>query len=69
MPRRRPSMGWGNGNQGKAGDHEHETWRDALDAETGEGKQIDPSMGGDRDALNVYLIPTSAVEGEDEEAD
>jgi hypothetical protein len=52
-----------------ATDDEHETWRDALDAETGEGKQIDPSMGGDRDALNVYLIATSAVEGEDEETD
>jgi hypothetical protein len=45
------------------------TWREALDAETEEGKQIDPSMGGDRDALNVYLIATSAVEGEDEETD
>jgi hypothetical protein len=52
-----------------ATDDEHETWRDALDAETGEGKQIDPSMGGDRDALNVYLIATSAVEGEDKETE
>jgi hypothetical protein len=47
----------------QATDDEHETWREALDAETGEGKQIDPSIGGDRDALNVYLIPTCAVEG------
>ncbi len=31
-----------------ATDDEHETWREALDAETGEGKQIDPSMGGAR---------------------
>lgn len=46
-----------------ATDDEQETWREALDAETGEGKQIDPSMGGDRDALSVYLIPTCAVEG------
>jgi hypothetical protein len=46
-----------------ATDDEHETWREALGAETGEGKQIDPSMGGDRDAFNVYLVPTSAVEG------
>ena len=52
-----------------ATDDEHETWREALDAETGEGKQIDPSMGGNRDALNVYLVPTSAVEGEDEETE
>ena len=52
-----------------ATDDELETWREALDAETEEGKQIDPSMGGDRDALNVYLIATSAVEGEDEETD
>ena len=48
---------------------EHKIWREALDAETGEGKQIDPSMGSDPDALNVYLIPTSAVEGEDEKTD
>ena len=41
----------------------------ALDAETGEGKQIDPSRGGDWDALNVYLIATSAVEVEDEKTD
>src|SRR5260370_30629623 len=34
-----------------ATDDEHETWRDALYAETGEGKQIDPSMGGDRRRL------------------
>ena len=52
-----------------ATDDEHETWRDALDAETGEGKQIDPSRGGDWDALNVYLIATSAVEVEDEKTD
>ena len=52
-----------------ATDDEHETWRDALDAETGEGKQIDPSMGGDWDALNVYLIATSAVEVEDEKTE
>src|SRR5258707_3186294 len=52
-----------------ATDDEHETWRDALYAETGEGKQIDLSMGGDRDALNVYLIATSAVEGEDKETE
>jgi hypothetical protein len=52
-----------------ATDDEHETWGEALDDETGEGKQIDPSMGGDRDALNVYLIPTCAVEGEDEETE
>jgi hypothetical protein len=26
-------------------------------------------MGGDRDVLNVYLIATSAVEGEDEETE
>ena len=50
-----------------ATDDEHKTWCEALDAETGEGKQIDPSTGGDWDALNVYLIATSAVEGEDEE--
>jgi len=56
-------MGWGNRNQVRqVTDDEHETWREALDAETAEGKQIDPSMGGDRDALNVYLIPTCAVE-------
>jgi hypothetical protein len=52
-----------------ATDDEHKTWCEALDAETGEGKQIDPSMGGDWDALNVYLIATSAVEGEDEETE
>ena len=52
-----------------ATDNEHKIWREALDAETGEGKQIDPSMGSDPDALNVYLIPTSAVEGEDEKTD
>jgi hypothetical protein len=27
-----------------------------------EGKQIDLSKGDDPDALNVYLIPTSAVD-------
>src|SRR5260370_390349 len=30
--------------------------RDALDAETGEGKQIDPSMGGDRDSVRLRIL-------------
>jgi hypothetical protein len=51
-----------------ATDGEHRIWLEALEAEARERKQIDPSMGGDLDALNVYLIPTSTAEGEDEEA-
>jgi hypothetical protein len=50
-----------------ATDGEHRIWLEALEAEARERKQIDPSMGGDPDALNVYLIPTSTAEGEDEE--
>jgi hypothetical protein len=45
-----------------ATDGEHKIWLDARDAEFGEAKQIDPSMGSDPDALNVYLISTSAVD-------
>jgi len=45
-----------------ATDGEHKIWLDARDAEFGEGKQFDPSMGSDPDALNVNLIPTSAVD-------
>jgi hypothetical protein len=41
---------------------EDKIWLDARDAEFGEGKLINPSMGDDPDALNVYLIATSAVE-------
>jgi len=40
-----------------ATDDEHETWHEALDAETGAGKQIDPSMGGGRDALQRLSNP------------
>jgi hypothetical protein len=46
-----------------ATDSEDKTWLDARDAEFGEGKQFSPSMGDHPDALNVYLIATSAVEG------
>jgi hypothetical protein len=48
-----------------ATDDEHEIWLDARNAEIGEGKQIDPSMGDDPDTLNVYLIPTCAVDDEE----
>jgi len=41
---------------------EDKIWLDARDAEFGEGKQIDRSTGDDPDALNVYLIPTFAVD-------
>jgi hypothetical protein len=46
-----------------ATDSEDEIWLDARLAEFGVNKQINPSMGDDPDALNVYLIATSAVEG------
>jgi hypothetical protein len=41
---------------------EDKIWLDARDAGFGESKQIDRPMGDDPDALNVYLIPTSAVD-------
>src|SRR5215813_14392155 len=36
-----------------ATDEEHQRWLKARDAETGEGKQIDPSMDDDPDDFNV----------------
>jgi hypothetical protein len=54
----------------RATEAEHQEWLKARDAETGEGKRIDPSMDDDPDDFNVYLIPVMSVdEDEDEEDD
>jgi hypothetical protein len=54
----------------RATEAEHQEWLEARDAETGEGKQIDPSMDDDPDDFNVYLIPVmSEDEGEEEAED
>jgi hypothetical protein len=49
----------------QATDSEDKIWLDARDAESGEGKQIDPIMGDDPDILNVYLVPTCAIEDDE----
>jgi hypothetical protein len=49
---------------------EHERWRAARDAEIGnahDGKQIDLSAGDSLDDFNLYLLPVTSVD-EDEEA-
>jgi hypothetical protein len=56
----------------RATEAEHQEWLEARDAETGEGKQIDPSMDDDPDDFNVYLIPVMSEdedEGEEEAED
>jgi hypothetical protein len=51
----------------RATEAEHQEWLEARDAETGEGKQIDPSMDDDPDDFNVYLISVMSVDEEEDE--
>lgn len=54
----------------RATKEEHARWIAGRDAETGssyDGKQIDPAMGDDPDDINVYLIPVTSVDDEDED--